>query len=68
MSLSTIFVIALIVIFLISSNNIFQYYEHKKHSYYVDYFKFQKTELVINIYIVSSTFVILFIMFYFRDT
>ena len=49
MNFETISIIIFLVISLLSCINIFQYYEHKKKNYYVNYFKYDTAGLNMNI-------------------
>lgn len=64
MNLNFISIIIFIVLFLLSCNNLVQYYNHKYNNYYVDYFKFQKNGLHYNIMLMIISLVSLSLLIF----
>ncbi len=62
MNYTYICIIALLVIFLLSCNDMYQYYEYKKKKYYTNYFKFNLIGLNTNIAISIFCLVIIFML------
>ena len=64
MNLTFISIITFIVLFLVSFNNLMQYFNHKNNNYYVNYFKFQKNELYYNIAVVVLSLISIFFLIF----
>ena len=64
MNLTFISIITFIVLFLVSFNNLIQYYNYKNNNYYVNYFKFQKNELYYNIAVVVLSLISIFFLIF----